>query len=142
MTDTPYATVLRLAEDAAGQRIERLYAKGTAREEIRFSWWKDGRFMPRPLDLPENELLVLMSAATENGVFEDEFLIGLRSAIGGQLDRVGSRVSLTRSSGAGSGQLDTNRAKTLNLLDVLDWLEPIDEEWPDIDDPLPEPFDL
>lgn len=142
MTDTPYGTVLRLAEDAAGQRIERLFVKGKAREEIRFSWWKDGRFMPRPLDLPENELLVLMSAAIENGVFEDEFLIGLRSVIGGRLDRVAFRASLSRSSEAGSDQPDADRIKTLNLLDVLNRLEPIDEEWPDIDDPFPEPVDL
>ena len=28
------------------------------------------------------------------------------------------------------------------LLEVLDRLEPIDEEWPQIDDPLPEPVEL
>jgi antitoxin VapB len=32
--------------------------------------------------------------------------------------------------------------KRLSLAEILDSLEPLDEEWPEIDDPPPEPVDL
>jgi hypothetical protein len=37
--------------------------------------------MPRPLDLPEDELLPLLRAACQAGVFSEAFLQGLRSLI-------------------------------------------------------------
>jgi hypothetical protein len=38
--------------------------------------------MPRPLDLPEDELLPLLRAACQAGVFSEAFLRGLRSLAG------------------------------------------------------------
>jgi antitoxin VapB len=32
--------------------------------------------------------------------------------------------------------------KRVSLAEILDSLEPLDEEWPEIDDPPPEPVDL
>ena len=142
MRDTGYATELKTAEDAAGQRIERLYVKGSAREEIRFSWWKDGQLVIRPLDLPEDELLALMGAAIERGVFKDEFLVGLYAAIGCHLNRSRFEHCLDRLRRTVPISSETARAKTLGLLAVLDRLEPLDEEWPEIDDPPPEPVQL
>ena len=37
-------------------RLERLLIKETGSVAIRLSWWKDGRIMMRPLDLPEADL--------------------------------------------------------------------------------------
>lgn len=76
MRDTHYATELATGtiDDA---KIERLYVKKEQREEIRFSWWKDGRLMMRPLDLPEEDLLKLFDDAIENNVFSDSFKYGL-----------------------------------------------------------------
>ena len=132
MRDTEYATELKTAEDGFGQKIERLYVKKLAREEIRFSWWKDGHLMVRPLDLPEDELLSLMSAAIENGVFQNDFLIGLHSILGRHLNHKNYEQSLVRLRAS-----DTERSKTIGLIALLDRLEPIDEEWPEIDDPPP-----
>ena len=42
--------------DQGGARIERIRIKEAGEEEIRFSWWKDGRFQTRPLDLSEDDL--------------------------------------------------------------------------------------
>ena len=67
--------------DIAGLRIERLHIHADDVEAIRFSWWKDGNLMMRPLDLTEPQLLPLMSAAMREGVFTDDFLRGLQAAL-------------------------------------------------------------
>jgi hypothetical protein len=64
--------------DIAGHRIERLHVNESGQEEIRFSWWKDGKFQARPLDLPEDQLLILFGKAIDNGVFTANFLAGLQ----------------------------------------------------------------
>jgi hypothetical protein len=76
MLDTPYARELARA-DINGCRIERLHVKAREQDEIRFSWWKDGKMATRPLDLAENELLPLLEQAINNGVFTDGFLDAL-----------------------------------------------------------------
>jgi hypothetical protein len=62
-------------------RIERLLLKDDTQESIRFSWWKDGKFVHRPLDLLESDLLELMRAAIKEGVFAEEFLSALRATL-------------------------------------------------------------
>jgi hypothetical protein len=69
MRCTPYATEVAPAADINGDRIERLFIKERAQVEIRFSWWKDGRMMMRPLDLSEAELLPLMRLPMREGLF-------------------------------------------------------------------------
>lgn len=80
MRDTEYARELATAE--IGQsRIERLFVKDLGQEEIRFSWWKDGQMMARPLDLPEDELLELLALALKQNVFSTKFKLGLRKLL-------------------------------------------------------------
>jgi hypothetical protein len=85
--DTDYATELVTASypfpesDGAESRAERLYIKSLQQEAIRFSWWKDGRMMMRPLDIREGELLGLLREALSKGVFSDEFLVALRELL-------------------------------------------------------------
>lgn len=81
MRDTRYATEVATAEDEIGQRIERIFVKEHEREEIRFSWWTNGKMVIRPLDLPEDELLPLMREAIRKGVFTPAFLKGLHEAL-------------------------------------------------------------
>lgn len=76
MRDTDYATELASAS-LGGARVERLLVKETDQEEIRFSWWKDDQMQPRPLDVPEEDLLELFRRGRANDVFSDEFLLGL-----------------------------------------------------------------
>jgi hypothetical protein len=77
MRDTPYAKELcrgsKRWDDASEARIERLRIKQSGQEEIRFSWWKAGRMTPRPLDLPEADLLALFEDALAQGVFTEDF---------------------------------------------------------------------
>jgi hypothetical protein len=80
MRDTTYATELATAE-VNDCRIERLHVKGEGQDEIRFSWWPDGKMANRPLDLPEGLLLDLFRKAIEAGVFSDEFLRNLHSVL-------------------------------------------------------------
>ena len=61
--------------------IERILVKRTKQIEIRFSQWEGTKLMPRALDLPEEELLPLVSAAIKNGVFSEEFVVGLRRVL-------------------------------------------------------------
>lgn len=85
MRDSQYATEIATAIKSYGEgeneaRIERLFVKEQKQVEIRFSWWKKGNIVLRPLDLPESDLLQLM----ENGfgkVLSDKFLADLRSSI-------------------------------------------------------------
>jgi len=82
MRDTPYAKELTKAADVDGARIELLQIVGISEPEIRFSWWKDGKFVPRPLDLSEDDLLKLMrQAILERAVFTPKFLHGLQEIL-------------------------------------------------------------
>ncbi|MGD9816810.1 MAG: hypothetical protein AB7Q23_17150 [Hyphomonadaceae bacterium] len=80
MRDTKYAR-----EIATGAhrdfRIERLYIHEVHRPEIRFSWWPEGKFAPRPLDVTEDELLPLFQDAISKGVFTEAFLGQLRESL-------------------------------------------------------------
>ena len=80
MRDTDYAELV--AEAVIGEsRIERIHIKAVQQVEIRFSYWKDDKFVVRPLDLPEEELLPLFIEAMRKGVFTAEFLRNLHSAL-------------------------------------------------------------
>ena len=53
-------------------RIERLrFKKGTVAGKVgvRFSWWKNDKMAPRPLDVSEDELLKVMKDSIQQGVF-------------------------------------------------------------------------
>ena len=77
MRSTRYADEIASA-DEGGARIERLRIRATGADEIRFSWWKDGRFQARPLDLPEDDLLRLLRKAIDERVFSAVFVENLR----------------------------------------------------------------
>ena len=80
LRDTDYATELARGE-YGDTRIERLRIKETKEEEIRFSWWPEGKMAMRPLDLPETELIELLRKGIENQVFSDHFIIELKTLI-------------------------------------------------------------
>jgi hypothetical protein len=84
MAKTPYATPLKSA-DVKDCWIERILINASGEQEIRFSWWPNGKFVPRPLDLPERELLPLISEAIKEGVFERDFLVELRDLLNERL---------------------------------------------------------
>ena len=63
--------------------VERIRGKQSEREEIRFSSWSGTRMMPRALALPEAELLPLLEAAIQGGVFSPDFVEGLRGLLPG-----------------------------------------------------------
>jgi hypothetical protein len=88
LRDTPYATELAhgsvIFKSSTEGRIERLRFKegsDAGSEGIRFSWWKDGRMIPRPLDATENELLELLKDALQKEVFSQQFLGELREVL-------------------------------------------------------------
>ena len=92
MRDTDYATEIATAS-VAGEgepnselRVERLFIKKHLREEIRWSWWVEGRMTPRPPDLTEAKLLELMKLGMSKEVFSTDFLVGLRNRIDAHLD--------------------------------------------------------
>ncbi|HZG43605.1 MAG TPA: hypothetical protein VEY93_11620 [Longimicrobium sp.] len=81
MRDTSYARELKTVALPSGDsevRIERLYVKEAKQEEIRFSWWRDGKMMMRPLDLPEDELIQLLELAIKENVFKPDFIAELK----------------------------------------------------------------
>jgi hypothetical protein len=80
MADTAYAKSISYAE-VRECRIERIFVKEFAQDEIRFSWWPNGRFAPRPLDVPEDHLLELMRASIKAGVFSSGFVDDLRKLL-------------------------------------------------------------
>jgi hypothetical protein len=89
MRDTDYATELARGSvtfpDGTEGRIERLRFKDgpdAGLEGIRFSWRKDGKMIPRPLDGTEGQLLGLLENAIREGVFSEDFLAKLRHVLG------------------------------------------------------------
>ncbi len=62
-------------------RIEKLHIEETGEEEVRFSRWKDGKMVPRPLDLSEDDLIALLRDALANDVFTPEFRLTLRDML-------------------------------------------------------------
>jgi hypothetical protein len=83
MRDTQYATEKATSKVSYGEdeaRMEKIFVKEQEQEEIRFSWWKNGNIVPRPLDLPESDLLQLIENGFGN-VLSYEFLADLRSRI-------------------------------------------------------------
>lgn len=86
LRDTKYARELATARlpsprGKASAAIERIFVKRAKQIEIRFSSWQGSRLMPRALDLPEEQLLPLLKAACQVGVFSDGFIQGLRSLV-------------------------------------------------------------
>lgn len=89
MRNTPYATELAHGSvtfpSGSEGRIERLRFKeppDQGMEGIRFSWWKDGGMVPRPLDATEDQLLTLLKDSIQKGVFSERFLTELRQLLG------------------------------------------------------------
>jgi hypothetical protein len=89
MRDTPYATELAHGSvtfpSGTEGRIERLRFKegsDAGLEGIRFSWWKEGRMIPRPLDATEEQLLALLKDSIQQSVFSQQFLAELRRLLG------------------------------------------------------------
>ena len=86
MRDTKYARELcepgvKKWPSGSEGRIERLLIKKSRTEEIRFSWWKDGRLATRPLDLSEEDLVTLFEDAIAKDVFTTEFKSRLKGLL-------------------------------------------------------------
>ena len=64
--------VIKWRDNSEG-RIERLLIKKTNQVEIRFSWWKAGKFVTRPLYLSEDDLITLFQDAVNKNVFTNSF---------------------------------------------------------------------
>jgi hypothetical protein len=80
---TKYATEVVEPAVIDEYRIERIFVNETQKVEVRFSWWKNGRFAIRPLDLPETELLPLLMKAFDCGVLSQEFRAELVKELAG-----------------------------------------------------------
>ncbi|MGB7125839.1 MAG: hypothetical protein WBD42_03295 [Methylovirgula sp.] len=78
---TPYCALLAYA-DLGGARIERIFVKERFEEAVRFR--RMGRDAVRPLELPEDELLILLGDAIAAGVFSAVFLSDLRAVLDAQ----------------------------------------------------------
>lgn len=85
MRETDYAreiaTVNLSYEGESEIRLERLFVKGTGMEEIRLSWWKGGRLMRAPADLPEDDFLRLIELGLGGGVLSEGFRARLAQSL-------------------------------------------------------------
>lgn len=93
LRDTDYATEIAhvaLSDGDSEVRIEHLRVKLSGEDEIRFSWWKAGRLIPRPLDVPEQMLIELMRRAIRERVFSIGFVHLLRDACASAIDATAS----------------------------------------------------
>lgn len=83
--ETKYCKILnqgKIEDDDYTYCIEKIFIKGKNREEIRFSLYKDTvrsekTYIPRSLDVTEEELLQLIKAAIDKSVFSKEFIKNL-----------------------------------------------------------------
>ncbi len=87
--ETRYCKILRQAkirENNIAYGIEKIFVKELNQEEIRFVYFKDTyrqeeQLVPRPLDLPEEDLLKLIDVAVKQNVFSKEFLNSLKEIV-------------------------------------------------------------
>ena len=75
------SAAIELTNGSEEARIERLFVNDSKEEEIRFSWWRRGRLMPRPLDLNERDLLALLERAIDRKVLTPDFRARLRELL-------------------------------------------------------------
>ncbi|MBZ9633374.1 hypothetical protein [Clostridium sp. FP1] len=83
--DTKYCQILnqgKLADEEYTYCIEKIFIKTMKRDEIRFSLYKDTirseeRYIPRSLDVTEQQLLQLIKEAIQEAVFSKEFIKNL-----------------------------------------------------------------
>jgi hypothetical protein len=73
MRDTRYATE-QCTSKIGDNRLERLFIKASRQEEIRVSWWPDGRMANRPLDVTEVDFIKLLAQGIADGVLSRQFL--------------------------------------------------------------------
>lgn len=87
--ETKYCEVYKavsIIDDDYYSSIEKIRVKSKERDEVRFALYKDTfkmqrQFIPRSLDLTENQLLELIRKAIEGKVFSDEFVKLLRDEL-------------------------------------------------------------
>ncbi|HBG7674930.1 TPA: hypothetical protein KRE78_002571 [Clostridioides difficile] len=87
--ETKYCKVIRQAKlrhKDIVYGIEKIIVKEVNQEEIRFVYFKNTirmkeQLVPRPLDLPEKDLIQLIGLAIKHNVFSKEFINGLKEII-------------------------------------------------------------
>lgn len=87
--DTKYCQILnqgKVADKEFTYCIEKVFIKAMKRDEIRFSLYKDTamsteRYIPRSLDVTEQQLLQLIKESITSGVFSKEFIKKLKEII-------------------------------------------------------------
>lgn len=87
--DTKYCQILsqgKVADEKYTYCIEKIFIKAIKRDEIRFSLYKDTirseeRYIPRSLDVTEQQLLHLIKQAIEGAVFSKEFIKSLNEIL-------------------------------------------------------------
>ncbi len=88
--ETRYCKVLKQAkirENNVAYGIEKIFVKDLNQEEIRFVYFKDTyrqeeQLVPRPLDLPEDDLIKLIELSIKQNVFSKEFVGKLKVILG------------------------------------------------------------
>lgn len=88
--ETRYCKVLKQAkirESNVAYGIEKIFVKDLNQEEIRFVYFKDTyrqeeQLVPRPLDLPEDDLIKLIELSIKQNVFSKEFVGKLKAILG------------------------------------------------------------
>lgn len=88
--ETKYCKVLKQAKIREGNvayGIEKIFVKDLNQEEIRFVYFKDTyrqeeQLVPRPLDLPEDDLIKLIELSIKQNVFSKEFVGKLKVILG------------------------------------------------------------
>lgn len=87
--DTKYCQILnqgKVADEEYTYSIEKIFIKAVKRDEIRFSLYKDTiksteRYIPRSLDVTEEQLLQLIKESITAGVFSKEFIKNLSQVL-------------------------------------------------------------
>ncbi|OXB92612.1 ribbon-helix-helix domain-containing protein [Parageobacillus galactosidasius] len=89
LKSTAYCDLLKQGRLELGEficTIERIHVKASGEDEIRFAYYKRNkndkeRLILRPLDINENELLMLFADAVSKNVFTAEFLRKLKAIL-------------------------------------------------------------
>ena len=56
------------------KRLEKIWVKSRKEEILRWTWWRDGKMLPRPAEMNEPELIALIDRGFQAGVLSSFFL--------------------------------------------------------------------
>lgn len=79
-------------DDGTEIRFERIWVKSRQEELLRWTWWKGGRMVPRPVEMSEAQILECLEKGLDTGLLSSFFLRQLLHMVEKRADSLVSEI--------------------------------------------------